>query len=83
VADLIAEKLRHGEWRNDTRNSLSLEAAAPPFTDARQNTGVMRRFYHIAVRNNHHRKAALYCYAYLDEVLNLGTNKLRTPDPEA
>lgn len=79
VADLIAGKLRNGEWRNNTRSSLSLEVAVPPFTDALQNIGVMRRFYHIAVRNNHHRKAALYCYAHLDAVLNLGTNKLSRP----
>lgn len=79
VAHRISEKLRSGEWRTDTRNSLSLELAAPPFTDALQTGGAMRRFYHISVRNNHHRKAALYCYAHLDAVLNLGTNKLARP----
>jgi len=79
VAGLIAEKLQRGEWRKDARNTLSLEVADPQFSVARQNVGVLRRFYHIAVRNNHHRKAALSCHAYLDAVLNLSTNELTTP----
>ena len=79
VADLISEKLRSGEWQTQTRNMLSLEVAAPPYSDAMQTNHVMRRFYHIAVRNLHHKKAALYCYVYLDAILNLGTNNLTRP----
>jgi len=75
VSGLLGEKLRSGEWQNQTRNMLSLEIADPPYTDARQTNHFMRRFYHIAVHNHHHKKAALYCYAHLDAILNLGTNK--------
>ena len=79
VADLIAGKVRNGEWRIDSRNSLGLEVAAPPFTDALQSDRSTGRFYHIAVCNKHHRKAALYCSAYLDAVLNMETNLLIKP----
>jgi hypothetical protein len=79
VGDLISQKIRSGEWQTDTRNALSLELANPLFTNANLNAGGTRRFYHIAVRNNHHRKAALYCYVYLDAVVNLNTNKMTRP----
>jgi hypothetical protein len=79
IADLINDKLLRGEWRTDTRNTLSLEVADPPFTDAVQPNRIMRRFYHVAVRNNHHRKAALHCYAYLDSITDMATNKVTTP----
>ena len=79
VADHVAGKLREKEWRTDTRNSLSLQLANPQFTDAMLNTGINCRFYHIAVRNNHHRKAALSCYAHLDAVVNLRTEEVTRP----
>jgi hypothetical protein len=79
VADFIAQKLRSGEWQTDSRNTLSLEVADPPFTHAQLSQGLTGRFYHIAVRNNHHRKAALYCQAYLDEILDPKTKEKIRP----
>lgn len=71
VADLIAEQVSTGKWQKESRNTLSLAVATPPYSDAMQNNGMMRRFFHVAVRNNHYRKAALDCYVYLDEVENI------------
>jgi hypothetical protein len=71
--------LQSGDWRMDSKNALSMVVADPPFTEALQKNGALRRFFHIGVRNHHHRKAALYCCAYLDEVENLTTKELSHP----
>lgn len=73
IVGRISSKIAEGEWQKDSRNCLRLDIAGPPFTDALQAVGVMGRFYHIEVKNLHHKKAALDCHAYLDSVLDLET----------
>jgi hypothetical protein len=78
VAGLIGTKVRQGEWNSQSRNVLTLEAV-PQFVDAQSN-GVYRRYFHIAVRNHQHRKAAFGSLAYLDAVLDLETGQEIRPE---
>ena len=79
IADFVGERSRNGEWPTDSKSILTLDVTDPPYTDALQTQMGMRRFYHIAVRNHHHRKAALYCSAHLDTILNEKTKQLTRP----
>jgi hypothetical protein len=78
ISGLISTKVREGQWHNQSGNQLTLNIV-PKFVDAQSN-GVVRRYYHIAVWNPHHRKAALNCFAYLDEIVNLGTGEEIRPE---
>ncbi len=80
VADFIYQKACDKSWTTQTRHQLTLEVASPIWVDASPAPGRLRRFYHIAVNNLHHRKAAMNCSVYLDAILDLNSNKLTHPN---
>lgn len=79
VVGYIDDKIRKEGWSPESRNILSLAVADNPFSDTPLNNGQVGRFFHIAVRNNHRRKVAFDCYAYLEVIENLVTKESTTP----
>src|SRR5882724_3646103 len=75
IYELIKTKRDKKEWPNLTKNQLKLKVPSPAFCDARQTNNTILRHFFIQVLNNHHRKVALNCYAYLDTVLNLDSGQ--------
>jgi len=80
ISGMIAEKLKKGEWSNTSRNVLTLEAIPTPVVATVYPVGNVSHFFHISVRNNHHRKTALGIFAYLESITNLQTQKLQRPE---
>lgn len=78
VSGLVLDKVRHGEWDNQSRNVLTLERT-PGFVDTTTH-GFHLRYFHISVINHHHRKAALNAFAYLDSVVNLDNGNTDRPE---
>jgi hypothetical protein len=64
VAARVQQLLQVGAWDSRWRNELVLEREATYFSDAlRVPHQKMGRFFHIGVRNLHHRRAAMNCCA--------------------
>lgn len=74
VKDEVRKRLESGKWILDSRNTLSLRLASPQYRDAPFGETYLRHF-HIEVHNNHARKAARNCCAYLERVDHLETGK--------
>jgi hypothetical protein len=75
VYELIKTKLDNHEWTNQTRNTLTLSVYPHSQYLSREGGRIVFRPFHIQVENLHHRKDARNCLVYLDEVVNLTTNK--------
>lgn len=76
VAQQLRGKLDRNEWTTNSRNTLTLELPPRHWSDAsQQTTGDVLRHYHISVRNNHWRKQALECFAYLETAEDLRTGR--------
>ncbi len=70
----VQKRLKSGEWKLHWRNELVLERVPNKDVDVRSRTnGLMHRYFHIAVGNQHRHKAATNCYAYLQKATNLDT----------
>jgi hypothetical protein len=77
LPDLIAEEIRRRVWTTETRNTLALSVYPNSASrlDQTKSDGRFSRPFHIKVDNLHHRKDARNCFAYLDEVVDLNSNR--------
>lgn len=77
LPDLIAGEIRRRQWTTQTRNTLALSvySNSPPRLNQTKTDGRFSRPFHIKVENLHHRKDARNCFAYLDEVVDLNSNR--------
>jgi hypothetical protein len=77
LPNLIEDEIKRREWTTQTRNTLALSVY--PHSDRRldqiEADGRFSRPFHIQVENLHHRKDARNCFAYLDEVVDLNSNR--------
>jgi hypothetical protein len=71
VAKQLRQKIDRQEWSTQSRNTLSLHLPECPFSDALQVGGGKLRHFLVSVKNNHWRKQALGCFAYLEAVEDL------------
>ncbi len=69
---LVEDRIKKMGWRSDFKNALVLSISTPPFTDAVDLSGANNRFFHLDVRNLHHRKPALFCTAYVESIVSGG-----------
>ena len=68
----IRNRLKEGDWSLNSRNRLELSLANDTGVAARWNDKIDVAYYHINVRNLHHRKPATGCSAYLTEIKKVG-----------
>lgn len=70
VPNIVKAKVESAGWRSGWRNELSLEMHDPPYTDTYDlnNPTLLRRFFHLKVRNRHDREAALNCVATVETI---------------
>jgi hypothetical protein len=71
---LIAKQIKQRNWTIQTRNTLTL-SVYPHSHALRQRDDRIVKPFHIKVENLHHRKAARNCFTYLDEVVELNSNR--------
>jgi hypothetical protein len=82
LASVIAEKIRELGWNPYWRNELTMDRNEQEYTDAIFiNTNQGHRWYHIEVKNLHHKKISLDCIAYLENIENVSTGKKKTFPP--
>jgi len=77
LPNVIADKVQELKWNPSSRNELVLVREKPLCVDATDigvAGGELRRFFHVEVRNLHHKKTATNCYVYLE-----GATKLTRP----
>jgi len=70
LSDIVVQKVKERNWNPTWRNELILKRDNGDFKDA-QNLGVIGRYYHIKVVNNHKDKIARNCIAYVERIRNL------------
>jgi len=70
LPSIVAKKVRERKWDPTWRNELVLKRDKKDFEDA-NNRGVLGRYYHIKVSNNHKDKIARNCVAYVERIKNL------------
>jgi len=80
ILEDVQGKLDSGDWPISTRNQLVLQLPEMPFVEALakypDGHSYPRRHFHVAVRNCHHRKVALECYAYIEGIRDLQKNTI-------
>jgi hypothetical protein len=76
VVQEIRNRLKEGDWSLNSRNQLELSLANDTGVAALWNNQTKVAYYHINVRNAHHRKAATGCSAYLTEIKEVGSDSL-------
>ena len=76
LPSIVAEKIKKRKWDPNWRNELTLTRSKGDFEDA-NNRGVVGRYFHIKVVNNHKNKMARNCVAYIERIKNLTTGKIR------
>lgn len=64
------------KWKPNWRNELTLNRLIGDYEDA-QNRGVLGRYYHIRVLNNHKDKIARNCVGYIEHYKNLETGETK------
>lgn len=69
----IQLKIARNDWSLSTRNRLHLVRARDTGAPAVWPSGQQVSYFHINVHNQHWRKPATNCYAYLDKVIDLKT----------
>ena len=75
VAEEIRRRLGRNEWRTDSTNGILVNVGEPVYTDAvQQNRDNQLRHFHLFATNNHFRKRALGCFAYLESIIDLRTS---------
>lgn len=73
VAAVLAEITKRG-WRSGWRGELALERENGQFGDE-SHAGRTVRYFHLKVSNCHISQTALNCYAFLEHVIDLSSNK--------
>ncbi|MGD1020302.1 MAG: hypothetical protein ABSA12_13405 [Verrucomicrobiia bacterium] len=71
VAEQLRQRLERNEWSTQTHNALTLHLPPQSFSDALQPQGGLLRHFQVSVRNNHWRRHALECFAYLEAAEDL------------
>jgi len=64
------------KWKPNWRNELALNRLSGDYQDA-QNQGVLGRYYHIRVLNNHKDRIARNCVGYIEHYINLETGETK------
>lgn len=64
------------KWKNNWRNELELTRLVGDYQDA-QNLGVVGRYFHIRVLNNHKDRIARNCVGYIEHYRNLQTGETK------
>ena len=64
----VSEEVK-ARWQTGWKNSIEIVMADPIYQDA-YHLGIKKntRWYHVAVKNNHHSKHAKNCYAYIADI---------------
>lgn len=80
LPNVIADEVERLKWNPSSRNELLLERVKPPWVDATEVASrELRRFFHIEVRNLHHKKTATNCYVYLEKATKLAQSSTAIP----
>ncbi len=78
VINEVKKQLRKDDWTTSTRNELRFDVTPiveeHPVIMADGSSGCAR-YVLIPVRNLHHRRAAVQCYAYVERIRNLGAGE--------
>ena len=78
VINEVKKQLRKDDWTTSTRNELEFDVTPiveeHPVIMANGSWGCAR-YVLIPVRNLHHRRAAVQCYAYVERIRNLGAGE--------
>jgi len=80
LPSVVLDHVHQRAWRPDWKRQLVLERDVDQHVDASDQSGEMRRFFHIRVRNLDHRRTATNCYVYLETVLYLDTLDEKRPE---
>ena len=75
LPSLVAAEVQK-KWKPNWRNELALNRLDRDFQDA-ENRGVLGRYYHIRVLNNHKNRIARNCIGYIEHYRNLETGETR------
>ncbi|CAN5135528.1 hypothetical protein BH18THE2_BH18THE2_31490 [soil metagenome] len=79
---MIAAKISELKWKADWRNEIIINRDEHEFTDAfAPRANQARRWYHIDVKNLHHKKIAFDCMTYLESSRNILTGDKKTFQP--
>ncbi len=72
---VVIDEVRERGWETEWRSKLQLDATRSDIVDA--NIGTVKpedaRFFYVTVKNLHHKKMAINCYAYLEKIKNLAS----------
>ena len=76
LPNMVIEKVRERGWSSDWKKALTIEAEVNVHRNVRRlPEDVQADFYHLHIRNNHIREVARNVYAYLENVVEVGTNR--------
>jgi len=73
---IVIEKIKQCNWKPNWRNELTLNRLIGDYQDA-QNRGVLGRYFHIRVLNNHKERIARNCVGYIEHYKNLETGETK------
>lgn len=73
---MVIEKVREQGWSSTWKRALTIDANINVHRDVtRFPENIQADFYHLHIRNNHIHEVARNVYAYLDNVLEVGSNQ--------
>jgi hypothetical protein len=75
LPDRIAAEVQRRNWNPCWRNVLTLGRNPDTFANEQDIHGQWRRFFQVMVCNNHRHRLAVNCYAYLESVYDVGTQR--------
>ena len=75
LPSVVSDEISRRKWTSDWKNSLCLERDPKQYSDATIPDGRLCRYFHIDVNNLHHRKTAINCCAYLENVYDVENKK--------
>jgi hypothetical protein len=67
LPEIVARKVEERNWNPNWRNELVLKRDEADFKDA-NNQGIVGRYFHIRVINNHKDRVARNCIAYVERI---------------
>ena len=80
LPQLIMEKIHELDWKSDWINGLTLERESSDFQDAQVPSRGSCRFFHIKIINNHYRKTARNCIAFLESIYDVKHDTMASPE---
>jgi hypothetical protein len=80
LPDMIAKEIDSSGWKPDWKNQLVMQKSERSYSDSLNTNRINLRIFHIDVCNFNSHKHARNCYAFIERIENLATNKY-TPVP--